>query len=56
MVAHLFRKVTVFLVEPNILERLALRGAMIRRKKNREDKKLTSMGLNGFAIRPIVDE
>ena len=52
----MFRKVTVFFVEPNILKRLALQGAKLRGKKNHEEKILTSMGLNGFAIRPIVDE
>jgi len=34
MVAHLLRKVTVLLVEPNVLKRLALQGAKLGEKKN----------------------
>jgi hypothetical protein len=37
MVAHLFRKVTIFLIEPNILKRLALQGRKAKGKELRKE-------------------
>jgi hypothetical protein len=55
MMAHLLGEITVLSVQPNVFERLALQS---RDKDDRRTKgmNLTSMGLKGFAMRPIVDE
>jgi len=55
MMADLLRHVAILLVKSDIFERLALNGneyaLMISARRTR-----TSMGLNGLAIRPIVEE
>lgn len=55
MMADLLRHVAILLVKSDIFERLALNGnqyaLMISAGRTR-----TSMGLNGLAIRPIVEE
>ena len=55
MMADLLRHVAILLVESDIFERLALNGneyaLMISAGRTR-----TSIGLNGLAIRPIVEE
>ena len=60
MVAHLLRDVAVLLVVPDVLKRLALktdtRESAAGKSAGGKDEKRTSMGLNGFAMRPIVDE
>jgi len=55
MVAHLLGEIAVLFVQPGVFERLALQT------RDQDDRrirrmKLTSIGLKGFAMRPIVDE
>jgi hypothetical protein len=57
MMADLFRHVTILLVESDIFERLALwEEARLSMKRGAKVTAHTSIGLNGFAIRPIVEE
>ena len=60
--AHLLRDVAVLLIEAHVFERLALGGnaRAVRGpapgNRLRRGSPPTSIGLNGFAMRPIVDE
>ena len=55
MVAHLLGEIAVLFVQPNVFKCLALQT---RAQDDRTMRRmgLTSMGLKGFAMRPIVDE
>jgi len=54
MVAHLLREIAVLFVQPNVFKRLALQTSAQEDRIRRMN--LTSIGLKGFAMRPIVDE
>ncbi len=54
MMAYLFRYVSILFIESHIFERLALYALSTMKYIN--DCKLTSIGLKGLAIRPMVDE
>ena len=62
VVTDLLRNIAVLFVVPDVLERLALRSGapgevdQRQRQRARVRRRLTSMGLNGLAMRPIVDE
>ena len=56
----MLRDIAVLLVVPDVLECLTLQkqayaSQQLGEAQEKEDKR-TSMGLNGFAIRPMVDE
>ena len=54
--ADLFGVVAVLFVEADVLERLTLQTSQLIWAVGGVIDARTSMGLNGFAIRPMVDE
>jgi hypothetical protein len=56
MMRNLFRDVAVLFVGTNIFESLALRDLIRFLDVDALRIRLTSIGLKGFAIRPIVEE
>lgn len=56
MVADLLGYITILLVKSNIFESLALDDKVSEWLVGIGEAKRTSIGLKGFAIRPMVDE
>jgi hypothetical protein len=56
MVAHLLGEIAILLVDAHVFKGFVLKLFSAYKLDKKAPRKRTSIGLNGLAIRPIVDE